>query len=155
MSKQAELRVMLPAHLHRVFQEIARSRNLTMQALAVEIVEHYTSTKLTEAQALVLAAESIGQPLPKPQLYVIRRGGDGPLKIGVTRDIGQRVAALQSGCAEPIRVLAVVEQVGDLTERALHKRFAEHRQSGEWFAAAPELLAFAEELASRNGRTPT
>lgn len=77
-------------------------------------------------------------------VYFVRHGSDGPIKIGKTReDPGRRVGCLQTGNPVPLVLLAVVPGYSE-TEAQLHERFAEHRIAGEWFRAAPELLAFID-----------
>ncbi len=72
-------------------------------------------------------------------------GGDGPIKIGVSADVADRVSKLQVGCAYPLVLLATMKG-DDTTEYNLHTRFASARLSGEWFRPVPELLAFIATL---------
>lgn len=77
-------------------------------------------------------------------VYLIQRGTDGPIKIGRVRHIGnfvRRLAEIQSGCAEELQVLALLE-LG--LEHELHLRFASHRLLGEWFEPHPRITEFAE-----------
>lgn len=78
-----------------------------------------------------------GGPLPM-RTYVIQRGDVGPVKIGRSRDVLSRVAALQTACAERLRVLHVID---DDHEDELHVACAAHRTSGEWFDGSPEFFA--------------
>lgn len=61
------------------------------------------------------------------------------IKIGWSRRVSGRLAQLQTGSAEPIRLLGTVAG-GRALERRLHDQFDHLRLSGEWFSAAPELL---------------
>ena len=73
-------------------------------------------------------------------IYFIRRKDGGPVKIGTTIRLSQR---LQSLCAEygELKVLAVVD--GSFPEeRGLHHRFAHLHKVGEWFEPGDDLLAF-------------
>lgn len=54
------------------------------------------------------------------------------IKIGVARDINQRIRSLQIGSASPI-VLRWSERGGFPLERHLHEVFDHQRISGEWF----------------------
>src|SRR5262249_6006144 len=55
----------------------------------------------------------------------------------------ERMAKLQTGTPLVLKLLAAVP--GGATEEAeLHQRFTALRERGEWFLAAPELLAFIE-----------
>ena len=81
-------------------------------------------------------------------VYFVQAGGDGgPVKIGIARDLGSRLNSLRTGCPDPIVVLATAPG-GKNEEAALHERFATHRRRGEWFAAAPELLAYVDSVAA-------
>lgn len=74
-------------------------------------------------------------------LYAIQRGEGGPIKLGVAKDPDSRKKTLQTGSPEKLIGLAAWKALpGD--ERELHKRFAEHRISGEWFHPAPELIEY-------------
>ena len=56
----------------------------------------------------------------------------GPVKIGFTEDIVQRLRLLQAG--NPSTLHAIATMPGDLIrERELHKRFDAGRVRGEWF----------------------
>jgi hypothetical protein len=64
------------------------------------------------------------------------------LKIGHTKgNVYARLAALQTGSASPLRLMA--KQPGTIdTERSLHTRFAKQRVQGEWFEVSGEILAY-------------
>lgn len=81
----------------------------------------------------------------KGVVYFIRAGGN--VKIGTTQSLSSRISQLQTGCAEPLEVLASV--VGDRTlEAHYHEVFAADRKEGEWFEATPALLEVALQLAT-------
>lgn len=72
-------------------------------------------------------------------VYFIRSGEDGPVKIGYAVDPAKRLKLLQIGTPARLSILRTIE--GDrFTESAAHKRFAEHRTSGEWFRFHPDML---------------
>lgn len=77
--------------------------------------------------------------------YFVREMPDGPVKIGFTNDVARRFAALRTSSARPLALLAVLS--GN-HEREMHARFASWRIRGEWFAPAPELVAFIESIAA-------
>ena len=54
-----------------------------------------------------------------------------------------RLSLLQTSSPYPLTVLAAIPG-GRKDEIELHTRFASLRVRGEWFAAAPELVAFIE-----------
>jgi hypothetical protein len=70
--------------------------------------------------------------------YVIRRGDDGPVKIGRSRNVGSRISELQGGCAERLRLLHTID--GDV-EKRLHGELAAFRVGGEWFTGSAEFFA--------------
>lgn len=86
-------------------------------------------------------------------VYFIQAGERGPIKIGFSKDTDKRLAGLQAGHHECLRVLRTVEG-GAGVEKWLHRRFAHGWLRGEWFifddamleivppeALAPEALA--------------
>jgi hypothetical protein len=73
-------------------------------------------------------------------IYFIQAGGDGGLiKIGLTVDLGKRFSALKSSCPAELTLLGF-EHGRREEEKALHRRFAEHRMSGEWFSPHPDIM---------------
>jgi hypothetical protein len=79
-------------------------------------------------------------------IYFIQRDDDGPIKIGTTRFMRDRLASLRVGSPQPLTLLGVMP--GDLgMERHIHGRFSHLRLKGEWFEPAPELLRFIAEEA--------
>lgn len=74
-------------------------------------------------------------------IYFIQAGTNGPIKIGISRDPVRRLASLQTGHHETLRLLAVMEG-DDRDEAVMHRRFS--CQRGEWFAPTVELRAFIE-----------
>jgi len=71
-------------------------------------------------------------------LYVIQRGADGPVKVGISRRLQHRLIALQSANAEKLSILRTY-RMSDV-EKAIHAELGiESRLNGEWFPA--ELLA--------------
>lgn len=79
-------------------------------------------------------------------VYFIEAVGCDRIKIGFTRkEIDFRLKFIQTGCPFPARVLRL--QRGSMQdERDLHGRFAHAlvRDTGEWFHATPDLLAYIE-----------
>jgi len=72
-------------------------------------------------------------------IYFIQCGAAGPIKVGICSSVPRRVAALQVANPIPLVLLAAIP--GQTShERHVHRMFAPHRVSGEWFAPTPELL---------------
>lgn len=77
------------------------------------------------------------------RVYFIQAGDNGPIKIGWTAgDPRARMASLQTGNPEPLRLLAYAPGTIE-DERAMHERCASIRMIGEWFKPEPQLVAFA------------
>lgn len=68
----------------------------------------------------------------RTHVYVIRSSGSKLVKIGYAVNPGQRVRELQTGSPEKLAVAWSIPGREQL-ERELHRRFAAHRKSGEWF----------------------
>lgn len=77
-------------------------------------------------------------PRRRQTLYFIG-SRDGPVKIGVTTNVPQRLESLQTGSHLKLEVLATTE--GDTwLEREYHRFFAHCRLYGEWFDRARDNL---------------
>lgn len=77
-----------------------------------------------------------------PVVYFMQFGDGEPIKIGFTTDIGVRLEVIRSAHWQEMTILSAMK--GDRsTEKALHKKFAKHRVSGEWFRPAEEILRMA------------
>lgn len=70
----------------------------------------------------------------------------GPIKIGVSKNIYNRVRTLQSGFPKELKILGCMLG-GVKKEKELHKQFNEIRDRGEWFSAHQSLLDFISENA--------
>ena len=78
-------------------------------------------------------------------VYFVRCGD--LVKIGTSNDVYQRMSSIRTMTPLPLELLAI--GAGSRAEEAdLHARFAHLRQHGEWFTAAPELLAFIAQIPS-------
>lgn len=101
-------------------------------------------------------------------LYVVRVIPDGPVKIGTTAAVEERVTKIQWGCPWRVSLCCVIggrdlreivsgtawEQEARLSKRwataaesALHDQFRATRMEGEWFASSPALEAFIDHYA--------
>jgi hypothetical protein len=99
------------------------------------------------------AAALAGEPLPSPpaernatgrpsKVYFIRCGAR--VKIGVTNNVRARLASLQTGNPERMRLLKSID--GDtMVEREMHKRFGDLRDQGEWFHLRGALAEFLQQ----------
>lgn len=96
----------------------------------------------------------VRRQIKESYVYFIEAGDF--IKIGVSRDpiirlgqirAGGGVAAPEGLSTANARLLAV-EQGDRFEEKALHKRFAEHRHTGEWFAKNDRLIHYIKSIAT-------
>jgi hypothetical protein len=76
--------------------------------------------------------------------YFIQGTPHGPVKIGRTEDVSDRISTLQTGHHDTLRLLLVLD--GD-REAELHKRFRNDRIRGEWFRWSEAVETFVSENA--------
>jgi len=89
-----------------------------------------------------MRAGRVQSPRAEPDwIYFVQQGRDGPIKIGVASDVAARINQLQTGSAEPLRLLSV-RPGSRVVERQLHERFTGHRIRGEWFSPSDELMDY-------------
>lgn len=80
---------------------------------------------------------------PQKGVYVV---GFGPyIKIGISVNVTERLAGLQTGAPEKIVLYAVLDGWA-AEEAALHKRFAHYRLNGEWFRNEGELAEWLRSI---------
>jgi hypothetical protein len=101
------------------------------------------------AKAVAVTIDSLADPLSPMRtrhkrhqkirtIYFVRSGDK--VKIGIAGDLDARLAKMRCDSAAPMELLG--SRPGGLgEERALHARLSAHRSHGEWFHAAPEVLA--------------
>lgn len=94
--------------------------------------------------------------LSKGQTYVYFVQGDpgGPIKVGHTNRVGERVMALQTGNPQELRELAVVPAPRSV-ETAYHRLLSHERVRNEWFSGpdTDRLLCRVLEIAERMVRS--
>lgn len=75
-------------------------------------------------------------------VYFIQSGGPaGFIKIGTALNVEKRIALLQCGSPETLRLLKKLPG-GHALERQLHKHFVHLHHRGEWFLPGNELMEF-------------
>lgn len=85
---------------------------------------------------------SLGQ---RSRVYFIQVGLGGPIKIGRSTAPLTRLATLQTGHSEQLRLL-VTTTGGDELEKSLHQKLRSHRLRGEWFSPHAEVLAEVDDF---------
>jgi hypothetical protein len=78
-------------------------------------------------------------------IYVIQRGDNGPIKIGLSENPERRLKQLQTGNGEPLRLIAVIEGNRRL-EQEIHSTLHNHQGIGEWFMPDDRELAYIQRL---------
>jgi transposase-like protein len=67
-------------------------------------------------------------------VYLIQESWKGYCKIGITKNLVARIAAISSSCPQDIELLGYFEsEHAYVHERKLHERFAHKHIKGEWF----------------------
>lgn len=85
--------------------------------------------------------------LGQHHIYFIQEdAGKGPIKIGESKNIEQRIRAIQTQVPHEINVLAIIPNGNSEKEKKLHDRFNAHRIVGEWFAACDEIYSIIEKV---------
>lgn len=78
-------------------------------------------------------------------VYFIQAQLGGPIKIGWSQNVEQRVAELQTGNPHPLAVLHRIPGTKN-NERHLHDLLGHLRVTGEWFADHPEVRRWTDEI---------
>jgi hypothetical protein len=74
-----------------------------------------------------------GMPHKDTILYVIQRGADGPIKVGISKNVESRLSDLQTGNAERLRLLRIYEMRD--VEAMVIAKLEKRRLEGEWLPA--------------------
>lgn len=88
-------------------------------------------------------------PLFSGFIYFIQGESGGPIKIGYTTDLEQRLKTLQTGYPDRLDLLLAFPGKPK-HEKAIHKQFEPYRLNGEWFRPTPEVMAKIKEFAILN-----
>lgn len=80
------------------------------------------------------------------RIYFVKPVGmDGPVKIGITKNVEKRLMALSVWSPFPLEIIVWVP--GTLEdEKLLHSTFADSHSHREWFAVTPELTDAIEKI---------
>lgn len=84
-----------------------------------------------------------------PVVYFVQRREDGPVKIGHAVRIAERLQAFAGASPEPVILRAMVPG-GKPLEHWFHRRHAEWRSPGNWYAPAEGVVADARVFAMRH-----
>lgn len=78
------------------------------------------------------------------KIYFIQEG-NGPIKIGITKDIKKRKITLDTNNSNQLHVLGAITGTAD-DEAKLHQKFSHLQVKGEWFKPEKELLDFIQNI---------
>lgn len=78
-------------------------------------------------------------------VYFVQQGEDGPIKIGLAKNVVARLDGLRASNPSELYVRAIVPGDHDL-EAEIHLRFAKHHIRGEWFHPDLALLGYIASL---------
>lgn len=78
---------------------------------------------------------------PQKGVYVV--GFGQYVKIGISTNISDRIASLQTAMPEKLELYAVLDGWA-AEEMALHRRFVQYHAIGEWFRRAGELAEWID-----------
>jgi len=81
-------------------------------------------------------------------IYFMQAGKGGPIKIGKTHNLEQRLASIQVGNPLEVKVLFACS-MKIICEDDLHKMFREYKLNGEWFIPHGNILKKIKELMMR------
>ena len=79
--------------------------------------------------------------LIRKMIYFIQMGDDGPIKIGTTEHIHERMEKLQVANPYKLKILWVYNG-RSYDEAGLHKKYDMYNIRGEWFWPVKEILEF-------------
>ena len=128
------------AALDRIANQAGISRESVIRVLEMKVTEHRTA--LRENARNLLAHAVAAYAAERELVYFLQAEGSGRIKIGTTKDLGQRLRALRAGSPVRLELLGVVRG-GRHMEQLIHIAFAPLRAGrSEWFEPGKSLLSF-------------
>jgi hypothetical protein len=99
---------------------------------------------------------NVEQPPKIASVYFIQAGGpDGPVKIGSSFDVSNRLSTFQIGNHVELYLLGSYRVTGaDIWEIRLHRRLEASCIRGEWYAWSDAIAAAMAEMAERERTDP-
>ncbi len=79
------------------------------------------------------------------KIYFVQSGENGPIKIGMTSHLKNRLDVMQSCCPFKLKLLASFSGSKE-DETALHSEFSDCKLRGEWFNPVPSLESLIESI---------
>ena len=142
----------LPPFPNGTSRHDARSLTGELAAMAVngEAISEMIARHHEHIEALLLAAlerrhcDMLDESPAVDDLYFIESVGS--VKIGRSKNAGNRFSNIQSSCPVPLRLRLVAVGCG-YYERVLHDIFASERTHGEWFVKSSRLASCMDRVA--------
>ena len=97
--------------------------------------------------ALTGKSRQTGRKRVSGWVYFVQ-ASSGPIKIGWTKDIRERLKMLQANNFDTLTCIGAAEG-STVDEAQFHRRFGKHLIRGEWFQPAPEILEAARSVRQR------
>ncbi len=79
---------------------------------------------------------------PITNIYIVRAGESGPVKVGRAKDVTARMIEIQVCNPEPVALIATFA-APESVEQRLHAALKEHHVRGEWFKWCAEIELIA------------
>lgn len=126
-----------------MFEDGSANPNLRSLEMLADALLMSVPDLLTAKPEVSLGIPSIART-SETCVYVIK--SNGLFKIGYTSNFKKRLAALSLACPDEVSTVNIISGAGLKEERALHKRFAQKRVSGEWFRLDDDDLALISRI---------
>ena len=130
--------------LERIARQAGISRETVIRVLEMKVAEHRTA--LRENARTLLAHAVAAYAAERELVYFLQAEGSGRIKIGTTKDLGQRLKALRAGSPVRLELLGVVRG-GRQMEQLIHIAFSPLRAGrSEWFEPGKSLMSFIRDF---------
>lgn len=83
-------------------------------------------------------------------VYVLSAQGTPRYKIGWTKNLEKRLAALKTGCPYPVVPVAAIQDEDPALERVLHRIYDKYRVHGEWFELPTDAVEWLKSAESKD-----
>lgn len=120
---------------HFPFEKVDVREGTAIHLASRQILATHKSWRRKEQQkAAKRTKRGRGRPKSRECVYVVGPKDPRFVKIGRSTNLRRRLATLQTGFPEELYIYAVLYTNDMGLEGELHKRFADYRTNGEWFA---------------------
>ena len=112
-------------------------------------VQQVRASWVSDDDIHALAKQYGAKPDSEQDVYfVCEDKPDGRIKIGIAKNVRQRLATLQTASSDPLRLMGTIPGGGRKLERQLHRQWAYLQTHGEWFETHPDLLTYINDHAA-------